>query len=148
MKKGRKLRHQLRNAHAKSLSSGAYKAKTIPDKKNRYKRKNKNLNDTIIGEGEGSDLDPVEPSNVRTFRVVEGAKAPLSLEDRPPVSELLQGGIDMFLEEVKTNTSGFVVLIFDSGSQSFRTIIAGEIDPTLTLGTLQLVQHDILKSIT
>jgi len=146
MKKGRELRHRLRNAAAKSLSSGAYKAKTIPDKKNRYKRKNKNLSDNFE-EGEPvPELDPVEPSNVRTFRVVDNASAPKAPDGRE-VSELLQGGIDMFLEEVKTNTSGFVVLIFDSGSQSFRTIIAGEIDPTLTLGTLQLVQHDILKSI-
>lgn len=146
MKKGRKLRHRLRNAHAKSLSSGAYKHKTIPDKKNSYKRKNKHLADSI-DEGEGTpELDPIEPSNVRTFRVVEGKDKPTD-PVRREVGDLLQGGIDMFLEEVKTNTSGFVVLIFDSGSQSFRTIIAGEIDPTLTLGTLQLVQHDILKSI-
>ncbi len=144
----RDIRHRFRNRYAKSLGSGTpFKSKTILAKKNRYKRKKQDLKDTIEGEGEDTgDLEPVQPSNVHLFTVLQGGDKANAQEASAEGQELLKIGIDTFAEEAKAEgTEAFIAIIYDKNFRSHRLLVAGEIDPTYVLGSLELVKHEILK---
>jgi hypothetical protein len=86
------------------------------------------------------DLDLTQGSNIRVFTPKKGPKS--QEEDEPTAQELMDSGLEVFLEMLSKNPKGFVSVVF--GADNYPEIVwAGNIELIPVLGSLEMAKNEL-----
>lgn len=86
------------------------------------------------------ELDLTQGSNIRVFTPKKGPQAPDVHE--PTAQELMDSGLEVFLEMLSKNPKGFVSVVF--GEDNYPEIVwAGNIELIPVLGSLEMAKNEL-----
>ena len=85
------------------------------------------------------------PDNVRAFTPKMKKKEDLDM-DAATTEELMEKGLEIFVEELSKDAKGFFSVIFDKDDHP-RLLWVGDIDMVMALGSLELAKNELFNNV-